>query len=280
MKDELWENIDFHDEFRQWYIEIIKDFNFDQQKDREARDMLSHILNLKEKNWNANKILHLFYHSLEKGKIIFIFGCGPSLETTIGALLKRGGRAILNHTINLAADGATVFLTENEIPITATFTDLDGIRKEDFGIAQYMIVHAHGDNIDKLEEFKPEIINFEKVIGTTQVQPLENIVNPGGFTDGDRILFFLRSLLSSEQVIYLIGMDFNEIVGRYSKPTLKSNQIATPIKKKKLDYAFKLITWLAPRITNKLYFVNSSMKGEDFKPVTIDQFLNQINGRS
>ena len=93
----------------------------------------------------------------------------------------------------MVADGATRLLIEKRIPINAVFTDLDGITKANFDNTEFMIVHAHGDNIDKLTFFKNEIISFPNLIVTTQVEPIENVINSGGFTDGDRILFFITS---------------------------------------------------------------------------------------
>ena len=47
MKNSLKTQIESHIEFRTWYHKIVKDFNFDLQKDREARDLLSRILEKK-----------------------------------------------------------------------------------------------------------------------------------------------------------------------------------------------------------------------------------------
>ena len=69
---------------------------------------------------------------------------------------------------------------------------MDGITIKEFQYASFNIIHAHGDNIKNLKLFKNEIIKFKNIIGTTQVEPDRNLVNPGGFTDGDRILYFLK----------------------------------------------------------------------------------------
>ena len=60
-------------------------------------------------------------------------------------------------------DGATRLLIERRIPIDAIFTDLDGITKENFDKSEFIIVHAHGDNIARLKYFKNEILNFPTV---------------------------------------------------------------------------------------------------------------------
>jgi 2-amino-4-hydroxy-6-hydroxymethyldihydropteridine diphosphokinase len=84
-------------------------------------------------------------------------------------------------------------------------------------------VHAHGDNQDLLREYVPKLRN---VIGTTQTRPPHGLYNFGGFTDGDRCVFFARYLRASE--IKLIGFDFDDMS-------------VTPRKHKKLAWAKRLI---------------------------------------
>jgi len=175
--------------------------------------------------------------------------------------------------INLTADGASILLREKGIKVDGIFTDLDGITKNEFKYANFNVVHAHGDNIDRLKWFENDIIRFENVIGTTQVEPVENLLNPGGFTDGDRILFFLRTLLTSNHSLFLIGMDFGSVIGKYSKLYIKKSQNASIIKQKKLIYALKLIKWLKKQIKNSIYFVNSEFIVEDFINLSIEEFL-------
>lgn len=272
MNNDLWDLMNYYDEFHHWYLKIIKDFKFNSKKDEEARDLLSGILREKENGWELDQILDSFRQTINAKKSILIFGCGPTLEETLDHILKEGERKILEDSLILAADGASVLLREKEIPITAIFTDLDGISLKEFRSAQFNIIHAHGDNIEKLKEFKQAIINKKLIIGTTQVKPLYNVLNPGGFTDGDRILFFLKPLISIEHVLFLIGMDFNDIVGKYSKPNLEHSQKADNVKKKKLDYAFKLVKWLNEQLENKLYFVNTSINFDGFEKISITEF--------
>ncbi len=232
MDSKIREELDFYDEFRDWYIQIIDDFNFSHEKDCEARDYLSSLLSKKNKNWSLDEILKLFSDKISSKKAILVFGCGPSLEKTIEIILKRKGLEYFNRFINLTADGASVLLREKGIKIDAIFTDLDGITKNEFQNTLFNIVHAHGDNIKALKFFKNEILKFKNIIGTTQVESNVNLINPGGFTDGDRILYFIRSLLSSFHIIFLIGMDFGSIIGKFSKLDVDRSQNASPEKKK------------------------------------------------
>ncbi|MEE9377933.1 MAG: 6-hydroxymethylpterin diphosphokinase MptE-like protein [Candidatus Lokiarchaeia archaeon] len=274
MASKLKDQVNFHKEFKNWYDLIKKDFKFDYQKDCEARDYLSQIFLKKSQNWILHDVLNSFKKRILTKPSLLVFGCGPSLEKTVDVIWKKEGAFFFEDFINLAADGASILLREKGIKIDAIFTDLDGITKNEFEYASFNIVHAHGDNIEKLQYFKDEIIKFENIIGTTQVEPLTNLINPGGFTDGDRILFFLRSLISPFHRLFLIGMDFGGIIGKYSKINIKVNQEANPIKLKKLIYALKVIKWLKKMIKNPIYFVNSEHITEDFINLSIEEFLN------
>ena len=272
MVKSLKKQINFFDEFKEWYFKIITDFKFNIQEDREARDFLSHILTQSSVIWNLEEILKSFKDMIQSKSYILVYGCGPSLEITME---KFKDKLFFNKSINLAADGAAVLLKEKQIPVDGIFTDLDGITINEFNYPEFIIVHAHGDNIENLKFFREKMINFKKIIGTTQVEPIIDILNPGGFTDGDRILFFIKSFLLPHHKIFLIGMDFNNIIGRYSKPNLTKNQEADPVKLKKLRYAIKLVEWLKTHIENEIYFVNSNFESKyfkDFKFLSISEF--------
>lgn len=276
MKHSLKKQIDSYVSFKQWYIKILQDFNFNYQKDCEAREFLSRILEEKNENWKLESVLLSFKSLIQNKKRIFIYGCGPSLEETVDYMIKIQEKKKISNAVNLVADGAARLLIKRRIPLDGIFTDLDGITKENFDKAKYIIVHAHGDNVINLKHFKSEIINFPNVIGTTQVEPVENLVNSGGFTDGDRILSFISSLLLPKHELYLIGMDFSHIVGKYSKPEIRRNHKASPIKLKKLQYALQIIEWLMSRIKNPAYIINSNIISDNFKNLTLEMFKEKI----
>lgn len=273
MVSKLKEQLDFYNDFKDWYFQIINDFKYSYQKDCEAREYLSKILLKKSQNWNLNKILRLFKNQISSKQAIIIYGCGPSLEKTVDVILEKEGLNFFDKFINLTADGSSILLREKRIKIDAIFTDLDGITKDEFHYAFFNIVHAHGDNIKYLKFFKKEILKFENIIGTTQAEPISNLINPGGFTDGDRILFFLRTLLSSLQKVFLIGMDFGTVIGKYSKLDIKTSQEASLNKIKKLNYAIELIKWLKKKIKNEISFINSEFLSKDFVNLSIEEFL-------
>ena len=115
-------------------------------------------------------------------------------------------------------------------------------------------------------------MKYDKIIGTTQVEPLEYVINPGGFTDGDRILYFLRSLLLPKQKLFLIGMDFKNVIGKYSKLNFTANVKGEPAKVKKLQYTISLIEWLMEIVKNNFYFINSERISEKFTYLSIEEF--------
>ena len=128
----------------------------------------------------------------------------------------------------------------------------------------------------KLNYFRECIILCKNVIGTTQSKPKKSIINPGGFTDGDRILFFLKNIVKPFQKIFLIGMDFDKKVGKYSKLNIKENHYSTPIKRKKLKYAVRLLESLIDEMKNEIYFVNSKYISSKFNYLSLIDFINYI----
>ncbi|MBY8989498.1 MAG: DUF115 domain-containing protein [Candidatus Lokiarchaeota archaeon] len=273
MVSNLKNKLNFFEEFKDYYFKIINDFKFDYQEDCKARDYLSEIFIKKNDNWDLENVIKSLNRQIISKPEIIIYGCGPSLEETVDTILKKKGRLYFNRFINLAADGASVLLRKRHIKINAIFTDLDGITKREFNYANFNIVHAHGDNIDKLIQFEKNMLRFQNIIGTTQVEPLENVLNPGGFTDGDRILYFIHKLIKPLQKLYFIGMDFDNIIGKYSKLNLKKNLKGTKSKIKKLRYGIELLEWIKTRIKNEVYVVNSNIFSDKFNYISVSDLL-------
>lgn len=214
-----------------WYKIILDEFGFSRDDDEKSAKILNNLL--KE------------HSSLNKGEIkikdkVIIFGAGPSLKRNIMELKELN---LGNFTL-ISADGATTALLEENIIPDIIVTDLDGkmddiIKSNNEG--SVLVVHAHGNNIEKIEKYVPKL---KKILGTTQSIPLENVYNFGGFTDGDRCLFLAIEL--GAKCIVLAGMDFGKIVTKYSRPDLENlEDKADEIKIMKLEYAVKLIEWIA-----------------------------------
>jgi len=267
------ETINNYNTFKHWYQRILEEFKFDPNEDKRARNILLDIIQRKGNKWNAKEILTDFIQRVNEKSAILIYGCGPTLDESVEGLIEIGGKDIFKRCINLAADGASVLLRKKQLPIDGIFTDLDGITPKEFSYGEYIIIHAHGDNIEKLKAFKQDIIGKEKVIATTQVKPKNGIFNPGGFTDGDRILYFIKNFLLPTQKLYLIGMDFNDVVGKYSKPQRNKDFPAPLIKRKKLKMAVSLLQEIVAKVENEIYFVNSAPALEIFQSISIFKFI-------
>jgi uncharacterized Rossmann fold enzyme len=90
-----------------------------------------------------------------------------------------------------------------------------------------------------MERIRRHVPRFKNVVGTTQSEPRRKVYNFGGFTDGDRALFLAKAFGASR--VTCLGFDFGDVVGRYSKPYLRKDRNASPIKQKKLEITHYLI---------------------------------------
>ena len=159
-----------------------------------------------------------------RGKKVAIVGAGPTLE-----YIKD-----IEADVIISADGATNYLYGIGITPDIVVTDLDGINV--YPQDSIYVVHAHGDNIDKLDK----VNNMKKIIGTCQVYPFGKLHLFGGFTDGDRGVVLAKVFGAKE--IKLYGMDFDSnYIGRYSKPPYKNNLPMTWVKRNKLKIAKYII---------------------------------------
>jgi len=206
-----------YEEWKDYYHLILEDFGFDKRRDELSAKLLSELLAGEETKTEE-------LQDLIGNRIVTVAGDGPNLEKEI-----EGVKGVL-----IAADEATsVLLEDGKIP-DIIMTDLDG-KVEDLVNANergaIVIIHAHGDNQDEIKRFAGQFRN--KVMGTTQSLPFDNIHNFGGFTDGDRGVFLADHFGALE--INLIGFDFDN-------PREKGKNVE--MKKKKLNWAYVLINKL------------------------------------
>jgi hypothetical protein len=217
-----------------YYQGIRAEFGYSTEKDQEAANMLSGMI--KRKALDA-KVLQ----KKLAGKDVFVIGAGPSLDEKI-ALIKKN-----KSFVKIAADGTVQALLENKIRPDIVVTDLDGspaaLQKAE-KMGAIMVVHAHGDNTEALRKLVPK---FKKLVGTTQVMPVQNVYNFGGFTDGDRCVFLAEEF--GAKSIVLVGMDFGNVIGRYSKEEVKDPEL----KKRKMQSGKHLLEMLAKHSRSKLY---------------------------
>ena len=235
------------------YSDILKEFKYSEKKDNESAVILNLIL--KKSNVNE-KIVNLV-----KGKTVFVIGSGPSLSTAIPKLKN------LKKSIKIAADSSIKPLLENNIIPDIVITDLDGDEMALKKIAKtksIFVVHAHGDNSEKMELVK----YFKNCIGTTQSKPFSKIQNFGGFTDGDRGVF-LANHFEAKRII-LFGMDFGNRIGKYSN-TKKTER---EIKLMKLNKGKLLLEWLSTNTKSELFTTSKPIRG--FKKISYKDLDNII----
>jgi 2-amino-4-hydroxy-6-hydroxymethyldihydropteridine diphosphokinase len=222
------------------YTEILREFQYSRRKDTQSARVLSSILRTKFPLKKLEKKI--------KNQTVFVIGAGSSLNQSIPLLKK------YKNITKIVADGATKALIENKIKFDIVVTDLDGDQKflkKSSKENAIMIVHAHGDNVDKLYLAS----GFKYCLGTTEGKPFGNIHNFGGFTDGDRCVF-LAKYFGAKKII-LFGMDFGTKIGRYSK----NKVINRTTKIRKLRRGKKLLEWLALQNHSDLYTTSKQIRG-------------------
>ena len=206
-------------DLREWgpiYRQIVRDFGFDSAKDERSACILSHLLTLKGSFESTQSKLR---HIINRREVL-VCGKAPTLIRDI-----KSGKIEARETI-IAADGATSTLLAQGVIPHIIVSDLDG-SINDLKLANamcaIMVIHAHGDNIDAIEAHVPSL---STVLGTTQARPLTNVLNIGGFTDGDRAVFLAKEY--GARTVSAIGFDF-------------SDSSVSPTKKKKLQWAKQLL---------------------------------------
>jgi len=226
-------------------------FGYSIVEDQNAARLLSELLEGKSLDL---KILT----NMTSGKNVIVAGAGPSLEDSIAKISS------LKQFTVIAADGASQALIENKIRPDIVVTDLDGSHEhllQADKMGSIMVVHAHGDNVNLMRNLMPKMKNC---IGTTQIKPLHNVYNFGGFTDGDRAVFLANEFKARN--IVLVGMDFGEKIGRYSKTSVKDAKL----KIAKLAIGKELLEWLSTFSSSKLYNASPGMI-RGFKNIGLEQ---------
>ena len=222
------------------YFTILKEMNYSEKKDKESALILDSIL---KKTDSIEKVKEII-----QGNTVFVIGSGPSLSIAIPKLKK------LKKSIKIAADSSLKPLIDNGIIPDIIVTDLDGNEdtiKKISKTKSIFVIHAHGDNIEKLQMVK----KMKNCIGTTQTNPFNKVQNFGGFTDGDRGVF-LASYFNAKKII-LFGMDFGNQIGKFSN-TKKSDR---KTKLKKLEIGRDLLIWLSTITKSELFTTSKPIEG-------------------
>ena len=146
------------------FKEIRKEFGYKVIDDLHSAEKLNSLL--------KKRFLKKNFQKLISNKTIFVIGAGPSLSKSL-SYIKR-----CKNVTKIVADGSVQALLEKNIKPDILVTDLDGDLKSIKKIGKTkipIIVHAHGDNFDRLQMVK----NFLNVNGTTQTNRFGKIENFG-----------------------------------------------------------------------------------------------------
>jgi len=205
--------------FQDWlphYERILADFGFSRTEDERAAEFLANIIKDPMSEQDLCTIL--------RDETVAIIGPNTSSKEIREAEERFG--------IIIATDSSVKLCMESGCIPHLIATDLDGDMdfileaSEDGAIC---IVHAHGDNVQALQEYVPLVKG--RMAGTTQSTPMDTVHNFGGFTDGDRAVFMAEHC--GAKSITLFGFDFERPV---KKPSCDLD-----VKKKKLGWARYLI---------------------------------------
>ncbi|AGB15985.1 uncharacterized Rossmann fold enzyme [Halovivax ruber XH-70] len=208
-------------EFDEWepvYEAIRSDFGYDRRADERARDRLL----------DRSSPFQDRRNGIDPGTTVAVAGAAPSLATEVAIERASSADSVV------AASTAVDVLEENGVTVDWMVTDLDKNPDTVIELATRstpVAVHAHGDNVDAIDDVVPACPQGS-ILPTTQVRPRGHVVNVGGFTDGDRAAFLADSFGADELVF--VGWAFDD-------PSVDS------VKARKLAWAERLLYWLERR---------------------------------
>ncbi|MCD6323960.1 MAG: DUF115 domain-containing protein [Desulfurococcales archaeon] len=227
--------MDLRDPFL-WYsvYEVIRrDMGYDLVRDLDAALILRSMLNTP--HFESSPLATL--NAAVNRKDALVVGAGPNCVECS----EYAG----SYDVVIAADGGLRCCRHVGVEPDIVVTDLDGLTVKDLlSFRGVVVVHAHGDNIDRVREFLSWLTRSDvELIGTVQVPTVDSRTFVfGGFTDGDRAAYL--AYYFNAQKIGLAGFDMRGFVGRFSKPWLSSDVKAGRAKLRKLFWASVLIHWL------------------------------------
>lgn len=235
-----------------WYNKILNLFQFSESDDISARDLLFSY----RKDSDPLNLVNNIKKTISSKQILF-FGAGPNLCRHLTQIIK-GIKKNRNKFFLVAADGSANALRIYNILPDIIISDLDGISYSEFQYFNHnnviILIHGHGDNISKIKEYSETIQNGKNIICTTQNQSKYPIINPGGFTDGDRGIYFLHHIAPPQNVFWLFGYDFSGSIGPFSKQGLAIPKKMSDIKAKKMKIAKELILDITLRYQRDIQF--------------------------
>jgi uncharacterized Rossmann fold enzyme len=208
------------------YREIARSFGFSLDRERAAADRLVSLLPPEALAAPLERCRARIH-----GREAVVVGLGPGAGAPPLHLLPSGATA----RAVLAADGAAERCLASRIVPDLVVTDLDGpVASEVTANARgsLVVVHAHADNVPAIERWVPDFSG--PLVGSWAGPPTLELIDVGGFTDGDRGAYLAEALGATR--ILLWGFDFEK--------TDEQTPDGQARKLRKLDFARESLSWL------------------------------------
>jgi hypothetical protein len=154
------------------YESILADFGYGREGDERARAVVAEFAT----PFDLDRLD-------ATGDTVAVVGAAPSLADEIDR--------IDDSDLVFAASTAADVVRDAGVAVDLFVTDLDKnpeTARELTAAGTPVAAHAHGDNLDLLEEWLPRL-DPAHTLATTQAAPVDAVYNVGGFTDGDRAAF-------------------------------------------------------------------------------------------
>ncbi len=209
------------------YEAIRADFGFPFEAEERAAEELIALLPREARESAEERIAH----RLADRDVVIVGlapGAGPPPVWRLGA----AGPA----PAIVAADGAAKACLDAGLVPGVIATDLDGPVPAEIaanGRGALVVVHGHGDNRPALRRWVPEFPG--ELAGSWAGRPRDGLLNPGGFTDGDRAAYLADA--AGARRLLLWGFDFAAV--DEAEPGARAR------KARKLGWAERLLRELA-----------------------------------
>lgn len=227
------------------YNWIARELLIDTERDRVSAKLLSSII-------GDNFVKQKDISSIFRERNVLIIGYGRDIDNELYCL--NNIKHLLRDTVVIVADKAINSVLKHGLKIDIFITDLDCDRDYLYRIPRntIFVIHAHGDNVDKVEAIVPKLLEKGYLLHpTTQIEPLWNVFNYGGFTDGDRAVYL--AMYYKPRRVVLIGMDLDKQLDKQIVDRYYNNGLKHILKIKKLEIAELLLEEIICRSSVETY---------------------------
>jgi uncharacterized Rossmann fold enzyme len=209
------------------YREIARTFGFSLDRERLAADRLRALLPAEALEAPLQRCRLRI-----DGREAVVVGLAPGAGAPPIHLLSSAPKP----RVVLAADGAAAACLSAGIVPDLVVTDLDGpVASEVTANARgaLVVVHAHSDNVPAVERWVPEFSGA--LCGSWAGPPTPELIDVGGFTDGDRAAYLADALGAARVLLW--GFDFAR--AEETDPAERTRKL------RKLEFARASLGWLA-----------------------------------